>query len=160
AYAALDYLLTRSDVDPGNVFVMGWSHGGSTVTGVVRADAPGEHPSGPRFKAAIAYYPGCDRPLQQKVYRPTMPLLIQHGAADDWSPATPCVELAAKLKQGGAWVEAIIYPGAQHGFDAPSTPVRFLPNVYNPGAPGGRGAHIGTDEPARVKAIADTKQFL
>ena len=94
AYAALDYLASRSDVDPKNVFVMGWSHGGSTVTGVVRENAPGLRPDGPRFKAAIAYYPGCGRPLRAKSYRPAVPMLIQHGEADDWVPAAPCVALA------------------------------------------------------------------
>jgi hypothetical protein len=39
-------------------------------------------------------------------------------------------------------------------------PVRLLPDVYNPRAPGGRGAHIGTSEPARLEAVADTKQFV
>ena len=159
-YAALHYLLSRPDVDPRNVFVMGWSDGGSTVMGVVAADAPGRHAAEPSFKAAIAYYPGCARPLRQKVYRPTMPLLIQHGAADDWVPPAPCVELATKLKQRGTPIEIIIYPEAHHGFDAPNTPVRLLPNVYNPRALGQRGAHIGTNEPARLKAIADTKQFV
>ncbi len=160
AYAALDYLVSRPDVDPRNVLVMGWSDGGSTVTGVVRPDAPGRRPGGPTFKAAIAYYPGCIRPLRQKGYRPTMPLFIQHGGADDWVPPAPCVELAARLKQAGASIEVIVYPDAHHGFDAPNTPVRLLPNVYNPRAPGERGAHVGTNEPARIKAIADTRQFV
>ena len=160
AYAALDYLLSRPDVDPRNIFVMGWSDGGSTVTGVVRPDAPGRRTMGPTFKAAIAYYPGCVRPLHQKGYRPTMPLLIQHGGADDWVPPAPCVELVAKLKQAGVQIEVIIYPDAHHGFDSPNTPVRLLPTVYNRHVPGERGAHVGTNEPARLKAIADTRQFV
>jgi dienelactone hydrolase len=160
AYAALDYLVARPDVDRTKVFVMGWSHGGSTVTGIVRANAPGTRADGPRFKAAIAYYPGCDRPLGDKSYRPTMPVLIQHGAADDWTPAAPCVALAEKLQGQGREVAMIAYAGAHHGFDAPNAKLRFLPNVYNPAAPGGRGAHVGTHEPSRVKAIADTQRFV
>jgi dienelactone hydrolase len=160
AYAALEYLAARADVDRTNIFVMGWSHGGSTVTGVVREQAPGQRGDGPRFKAAIAYYPGCERPLRAQHYRLTVPLLIQHGAADDWVPAAPCVTLAAKLQPLGMSVETILYPEAHHGFDAPNSPLRFRPDVYNPRAPGERGAHVGTHEPARLQAIADTKRFL
>jgi dienelactone hydrolase len=160
AYAALEYLAARTDVDRTNIFVMGWSHGGSTVTGVVREKAPGQRVDGPRFKAAIAYYPGCERPLRAQHYRLTIPLLIQHGAADDWAPAALCTELAAKLQRLGMPVETILYPEAHHGFDAPNSPLRFRPDVYNPRAPGERGAHVGTHERARLQALADTKRFL
>ena len=160
AFAALDYLASRNDVDPRNIFVMGWSHGGSTVTGAVRADAPGLRANGPRFKAAIAYYPGCVRPLRAKSYRPTVPMLIQHGEADDWVPAAPCVTLAEKMQREGYAVRTLTYPEAHHGFDSPNTRLRLLPNVWNPRAEGERGAHVGTNEAARAKAIADTKAYL
>ncbi len=160
-YAALDYLAGQSDIDRHNVFILGWSHGGSTVTGVVRAAAlEGRAASDPKFKAAVAFYPGCDRPLLQKVYAPTMPLLILHGAADDWAPVAPCIELAERLKSARFPVRTIVYPDAMHGFDAPATPVRRLPNVYNPRVPGERGAHIGTHEASRLKAIEETRRFL
>ena len=159
--AALDYLARQADIDVRNVFILGWSHGGSTVTGVVRSNAlEGRAATDPRFKAAVAFYPGCDRPLRQKVYEPTMPLLILHGAADDWSPAAPCVELAERLKSARFPVQTIVYPDAMHGFDAPATPVRRLPNVYNPRVPGERGAHLGTHEASRLKAIEETRRFL
>lgn len=159
-FAALDFLAARRDVDPRNVFVMGWSDGGSTVTGVVRADAPGLRANGPRFKAAIAFYPGCQRPLRTPGYRPMVPLLILHGAADDWTPAAPCVALAEKLQRQGYSVKTITYPEAHHGFDSPNTKVQLLPNVWNPNAPGERGAHAGTHEPSRIRAINETKAFL
>ena len=160
AYAALDYLAARNDVDPKNVFVMGWSHGGSTVIGVVRADAPGLRADGPRFRAAVAYYPGCQGPLRARNYRPSVPTLIQHGEADDWVPAAPCVALAGKMQSQGYAMRTIIYPEAHHGFDSPNTTVRVLPNVWNPNAKGERGAHVGTNEEARARAIADTRAYL
>ena len=160
AYAALDYLAGRADVDPRAVFVMGWSNGGATVLGTVRKNAPGRHPDGPSFKAAIAYYPSCDRATRQKQYRPTMPLLILIGGADDWTPAAPCVELAKRLAQEGLDVRTIVYPGAYHTFDSSDYRIRFKPDVHNPGAPNGRGAHTGGQWAARRKAIEDTKRFL
>jgi dienelactone hydrolase len=160
AYAALDYLAERSDVDPKNLFAMGWSNGGSTVVGVVRADAPGLRPDGPRFRAAIAYYPGCQQPLRARNHRPVVPMLIQHGEADDWVPAAPCVKLAEEMQRRGHAVQTVTYPQAHHGFDSPNTRLRLLPNVWNPAAKGERGAHVGTHPQARAKAIADTKMYL
>lgn len=160
AYRALDYLVARSDVAANQVFVLGWSHGGSTVTGVVRPEAPGRRADGPRFKAAVAFYPGCARPLQQRIYRPTMPMLILHGGADDWTPAAPCVALEREAAQDPFPVRTIVYPGAHHGFDQPAGRVRFLPNVYNPGVPSGRGAHVGTHEQARSAAIEEVRRFI
>ena len=160
AYAALDHLVARADVDPRSVFVLGWSHGGSTVMGVVREQAPGLRAEGPHFKAAVAFYPGCTLPLSQKVYRPTMPLLILHGEADDWTPAAPCVELGARLQAAGLPVQTITYAGAHHGFDQPSGRVHLLPQVYNPRVPGERGAHVGTDPRARALAIDEVQRFM
>ncbi|MGE3536906.1 MAG: dienelactone hydrolase family protein [Candidatus Tectimicrobiota bacterium] len=160
AYAALEYLTARADVDASRVFVMGWSHGGSTVMGVVRPEAPGLRADGPRFKAAIAYYPGCTQPLRRLNYRPSVPLVIQHGAADDWVPAAPCVVLAENMQRLGLAVTIHLYAEAHHGFDAPTGGVRFLPQVYNPRAPGERGAHVGRHEAARLQAIAATKHFI
>jgi len=160
AYAALDYLVSRNDVDPSAVLVLGWSHGGSTVMSVVRRDPPGRHASGPHFRAAVAFYPGCSSPLHQKSYQPSMPLLILHGEADDWAPAAPCVELGHKLEASGLPVQTITYPNAQHGFDAPSGQVHLLPNVWNPRAPGERGAHVGPNPEARSAAIGEVKRFV
>jgi len=159
-YAALDYLARRADVDAKNVLVMGWSHGGSTVMGVVRPEALGRRAGGPHFRAAIAFYPGCTTPLRLKGYQATMPLLILHGEDDDWVPAARCVELAHKLKSAQFPVTTIVYPGAHHGFDTPGGKVVELPNVYNPRAPGQRGAHAGGHEPSRLKAIGDVNRFI
>jgi dienelactone hydrolase len=160
AYAALEYLVGRADVDPRNVLVAGWSHGGSTVTGVVRPEALGRRATGPHFRAAIAFYPGCTRPLRLKSYQTTMPMLILHGEEDDWTPVAPCIELTEKLRSSRFPPELIVYPGAYHGFDSPSGRIIHLPKVYNPRAPGGRGAYVGGHEPSRLKSIEDVNRFL
>ena len=160
AYATLDYLVKRPDVDPKSVLVVGWSHGGSTVIGVVRPEAKGRRAGGPHFRAAIAFYPGCFSPLRLKGYEATMPLLILHGADDDWVPAAPCVELTQKLKNSQFPPAIIVYPGGHHGFDNPGNRVTELPNVYNPRAPNQRGAKAGGHEPSRLKVIADLDRFV
>jgi dienelactone hydrolase len=159
-YAALDWLARRADVDPKNVLVVGWSHGGSTVTGVVRPEALGRRTGGPHFRAAIAFYPGCTRPLRLKGYQTTMPMLILHGEQDDWTPVAPCIELTKKLENSRFPATIIVYPGAYHGFDSPGGKVTYLPKVYNPRAPGERGAYVGGHEPSRLKAIDDVNRFI
>jgi dienelactone hydrolase len=160
AYAALDYLVRRADVDAKRILVVGWSHGGSTVMGVVRPEALGRSAAGPHFRAAIAFYPGCTRPLRLKSYQTTMPMLILHGEEDDWTPVAPCIALTAKLKDSRFPPELVVYPGAYHGFDSPGGRITYRPDVYNPRAPGGRGAYVGGHEPSRLKAIEDVNRFL
>lgn len=156
AHAALGWLAARPDVDPAAVFVLGWSHGGSTVMGVVRR--PGE--GGRRFRAAIAFYPGCAPALAQRGYRPTMPLLILHGEADDWTPIGPCADLVGRLAGEGLDARLIAYPEAHHGFDAPGGRLRYLPDAANPSAASGRGAHTAPHPKAREKAIRDVEAFI
>ena len=160
AYAALDWLVRRADVDPKNMLAVGWSHGGSTVMGIVRLEALGRRANGPRFRAAIAFYPGCLQPLRAKGYQATMPVLILQGELDDWSPAEPCIELTKKLENSRFPPAIFVYPGAHHGFDSPGGKVTYLPKVYNPRAPGERGAYAGGHEPSRLKAIDDVNRFL
>ena len=160
AYAALDWLVRRADVDPKNMLAVGWSHGGSTVMGIARPEALGRRANGPRCRAAIAFYPGCGQPLRAKGYQATLPMLILHGEQDDWEPVAPCVELAKKLENSRFPPAIIVYSGAHHGFDSPGGKVTHLPNVYNPQAPGGRGAYAGGHEPSRLKVIDDVNRFL
>ena len=85
---------------------MGWSHGGATTLDTLyrKTDDP--------FRAAIAYYPSCQRMLTGL----NSPLLILIGEADDWTPAGRCVEKMPK-QQGASEAALKVYPGAYHGFD-------------------------------------------
>jgi dienelactone hydrolase len=157
AYAALAWLGARADVDSGRVDLIGWSNGGSAVLHTVKAGAPGRLEGGARFRAAVAFYPGC-ADLAKAPFRPTVPLLIQSGGADDWTPARYCETLAAGAPAGS--VEIDVYPDAHHSFDRLGTGQRERPEVRNPNRPGGRGATIGAHPEAREKAIARTTAWL
>lgn len=157
AYAALRWLADRADVDAGRVHVMGWSNGGTAVLNTVRPDAPGRDARGPAFRSAVALYPGC-ADLAKKAYRPVAPLLIQAGAADDWTPARFCTALASQAEAGA--IEIDVYPDAHHSFDRIGQAVRERPEVRNPNRPGGRGATVGPNPEARAKAIARVTDWI
>jgi dienelactone hydrolase len=105
-----------------------------------------------RFKAAIAFYPGCRQIARLEDWRPSVPLTLLIGGADDWTRPGPCRELARRT--GFRFVE---YVGAYHGFDAPTSRVRVRRGL---GAVEGGHAHVGTDAAARDAAIKDVMDTL
>lgn len=151
AYAALRWLAGRVDVDAGRIHLMGWSNGGTAVLNTLRPDAAGRDAEGPAFRSAVALYPGC-ADLAKRAYRPVAPLLIQAGAADDWTPARYCTALSSQAEAGA--IEIDVYPEAHHAFDRVGQVVRERPEVRNPNRPGGRGATVGPNPEARARAIA------
>ena len=151
AHSALRWLASRGDIDAARIHLMGWSNGGTAVLNALRADAPGREAAGAKFRSGVAFYPGC-AVLAKSAYRPTAPLLIQAGGADDWTPARHCAALAAQAPAG--LVEIDVYPGAAHGFDRLGPRIRERPEVRNPNRPGGRGATVGTQPEARERSVA------
>jgi dienelactone hydrolase len=87
AYAALRYLSQLYFVDPARVAVLGNSMGGFAVLYAVDRDLTAQYVA-ERFRAAVAYYPGCDIPAATMTM--TAPTLILIGEADErarWSGA-------------------------------------------------------------------------
>lgn len=136
------------------VFLLGWSHGGSTALAAAGAPVP---PG--LIRAAIALYPGCRRMGQALPdWAPAAPVLLLLGGMDDWTPARWCQALAARAAgPGGPPITVHTYPGAWHGFDQPAMPLRVLSGL--PLVRGGE-AHIGTDPAARADALVRVPEFL
>ena len=149
------YLSAVDLVDSSQIFVQGWSNGGSTTLNALPAHAPRRKPAGPQSRAAVAYYPECFQLIRTR-WTPTIPLLIQSGAADDWTPAIHCEQIAEQARSEGAKVEMDVYPDAHHSFDRVRQPIRFIPNV---GA-GRKGAHVGSNAEAREKSIRRTTEWV
>lgn len=157
AYAAARWLSQQAYVAGGRIGLLGWSNGGSGTLYGMRAGSKLE----PGFRAAVAFYPGCRTLSRAKPsYQAYAPLLILIGEADDWTPAAPCVHLAATAKGQGAPLEIVTYPGAYHSFDRINSPLRYRPNVRNLSKPDRLGATVGEHPQAREDAIRRTKEFF
>jgi dienelactone hydrolase len=156
AFAAKTNLQSRPDVKPEAVSLLGWSNGGSTVLYAVdRQDGPRDGTAD--FARAVAFYPGCRIPSERGKWQARIPLLILMGAADDWTPARPCEDLADQ--RGGAPVSLKLYAGAYHDFDHPDLPVHTVRGLAYTGK-GGGSAHTGTNPAARADAIKRVPAFL
>ena len=123
AYGALRYLRARGDVIAGRIGVQGWSNGGMTVLVTMSDHAPGiEQPtSATGFRAAIAEYPGCGMEAIKGRYLSYAPILLMIASADAEVSPQRCEDFAQRARASGSNLEPIVYPGAEHDFDDPST---------------------------------------
>ncbi len=144
--AAFDWLAGQDFVRAEAIGLLGWSNGGSTVLNAVRA---GRAPAKGDFRTAVAFYPGCRPMAQNPRWRARVETLILIGDADDWTPIEPCRALVAAHPER---LSIVAYPGAWHGFDAPSAPVRVRHGLAYT-ADGSGAAHVGTDPKARAEVL-------
>ncbi|MES2710069.1 MAG: dienelactone hydrolase family protein [Pseudomonadota bacterium] len=150
AYAAAAWAAAQPWAAPGGVVLLGWSHGGSTVTAAAAGPPPG------LIRGVVGFYPGCFRLRQTVIWQPGVPVLMLLGAADDWTPARHCEALAAR---DTAQVRVEVFPGAHHGFDAPGGEVRQLTGLAST-ARGGGVATIGPNPAAREAVRAIVPAFI
>ena len=166
ALAALAFLAARGDIARDRIALVGWSHGGSAALATINArdreviafrDRSGAPPF---FRAAVAFYPGCRTSLGAgDKWEPGVPARILIGELDDWTPAKPCVDLGTAMAARGEPLKVTVFPGAQHGFDAPGSTITHrtdVPNGVNPG----QGVHVGANPEMREKANAKLRAFL
>jgi dienelactone hydrolase len=143
AFAAAQYLRGRPDISGDRIGVIGFSHGGWAVLHAVLGDGAAAVDGRP-FAAAIAFYPGCEKPAAPLV----TDTLILVGDADDWISLPNCKRWRDTVDRAGHAVEMQIYPGALHGFDAPLPPHQYA------------GHRVGRDPEAAAAATKETRTFL
>lgn len=157
AYAALRWLRAKPFVMSDRVAVMGWSHGAMTILATVSQTMIKEIGwTEPGFVTAVTFYPGC-LDLSKTPYKATVPLLMQLGEKDDWTPARYCLRLADDVKKAGDPIEIDVYPGAYHAFDNPTGTVHER-STSNTG--GTRTVHSGRDPEAARRAMARTRAWI
>ncbi len=168
AYGALAYLQGRPDIEPARIGLIGWSQGGGIVLLSIVEPSIGRPVPPPRhdFRAAIAFYPAvCNERWQSRPFTKVppggwtteIPLLVLHGAADNWTPAAPCRRFIEAAAARGAPTQIRLLKGAHHGFDAPGLPIRRLGRLRTRS---GEQPIIGTDPAARAAALDLVPKFL
>lgn len=125
AMQGLKYLRSLPDVDASNVFLQGWSNGGSaTLSAIHEKTLAIEKPTRETgFRAAIAVYPACRGVGRHygEPYRTYAPLLLLIGTEDEEVSYPQCESFAKRARDGD--VTFVRYEGATHSYDTP-TPKR------------------------------------
>jgi dienelactone hydrolase len=113
---AANWTRAQAGIDPGRIFVIGWSYGGGGVLAALAAMQAGP----PAFAKAVTYYPDC-RGAKPKLAA-GVPMLMLVGTIDDVAPASLCDAVVKGAAPGG--VRVIAYPNARHAFDSRGLPER------------------------------------
>jgi dienelactone hydrolase len=160
AFAALDYLASKPDVDADRIALLGWSNGATTALASIdrsigRPDRPLQRAN---FARAIAFYPGCGTALQDRL-KPSVPVLLLLGSDDNWTPAKPCERWAEFLREPERkLIEIEIYAGAHHGFDGPGSHPVHRTDVA--AAHSGKKVTVGGHPEARRRSWARVREWL
>lgn len=127
AEGALAWLVAQPGVKRERVMLQGWSNGGSTVLNTLQRQAEAPQ-GGPRFRAALAFYPGCGpKALLARKLNLDVPLMLLLGSADEEVSPTVCREVAARSGGPGGAPQVQWYDGATHDFDDPGKARQAVP---------------------------------
>jgi dienelactone hydrolase len=121
AYAALQYLAARPEIDPERIVLIGFSYGGmASIYAISLPLAERLAPGGERFAGHVAFYAPCIARFED--LRTTgAPLLMLYGDRDALINAERCAEIASDLNEGGSLVDVVVYAGAVHQWDGGRT---------------------------------------
>ena len=127
AYAALRLLATHPAIDGGRIGVMGFSYGGMATRFAmderVREVLAPQHPG---FAAFVDYYGPCFQNLGTRATNGA-PLLTLRGTEDASNDLVACAKREDELRTIGVEVEAHVYEGAGHAWEA-ETPRKLFPD--------------------------------
>lgn len=157
ARAALAWLGAQPQVNASRIGVLGWSNGATTVLNLLEQRLAHPISNEPKIAGAAVFYPGCTPLLKRHAALEKVPLLMQLGALDDWTPPQPCVDYAHQLQaQVGSDVTLHVYEGSYHGFDG-QAPVRLREDV--PNGVSAHGVHQGGNPQSRTQSLAALDAF-
>ena len=136
AYAAVEWLAARPDIDSKRIYLQGYSHG--AVVAITTMDAQWPRARFPAVAGVVAFYPWCSATTKLRV-----PTLVLIGESDDWTPAKLCREIVDKSN-----LRITTYPLVQHGFAAPGRDMTYL------------GHRLLYDDAAAQDALRRALQFI
>ena len=127
-YEALKHLSVHPKIDENNIFIAGWSFGGSTaVYAAWEPMAEKLAPNGERFKGYLAFYPGA-YVWPEEMRWDVNPILSLVGRDDDYTPSILIENLSNAINKAGGNSTVILYENSHHSFDRVD-PVKFLPDA-------------------------------
>ena len=127
-YEALKHLSVHPKIDENNIFIAGWSFGGSTaVYAAWEPMAEKLAPNGERFKGYLAFYPGA-YVWPEEMRWDVNPILSLIGRDDDYTPSILIENLSNAINKAGGKSTVILYENSHHSFDRVD-PVKFLPDA-------------------------------
>lgn len=109
--AAMDFLKKQKTVDPGNIAAIGYCFGGGVVLNMAR--------QGVDLKGVASFHGGL------AAVKPAQPggvkakVLVLHGADDKFTTSEQIEAFKKEMKEAGADMTFISYPGAVHSFTNP-----------------------------------------
>ena len=111
--SALDYLQSRSDVEPGRLGVIGWDLGGTYALDIARRD--------PRLKACVICYGGVvtDAGLLAPMKAAVLGIF---GGKDAGITDETVAAFRKALQKAGKQYEIKVFPNSPHGFMNPASP--------------------------------------
>ena len=125
--AALEVLRAQPQVDTNRLAAIGYCFGGMCVLEFARGGAP--------LVGVVSFHGSLDTPIPAQPGAIHAKVLICHGAADPFVPATDVAAIEQELTAAGADWQLIKYSGAVHSFTSPRAgddPTKGA--AYNPAA--------------------------
>ena len=144
AYGALLYLTDLPFIDADRIAIVGYSKGADTALSAVGFDGV-ERLFDRQFRAAVAYYPFCQR---QEATAVAVPTLVLIGERDDWNFARDCRDMMDRRRDFSAPMRLVVYPDAHHSFN-----LKLPPRSHY-------GHHLEYNEAADRAAWAETANAL
>jgi dienelactone hydrolase len=117
AVAAAAWLKAQPYVDGTRIAALGWSYGGGAVLAALADHAADQLP----FSRAIVYYPDC---RSVRPWTTGTPLLVLLAGEDSVAPGAWCQTVLTSGDIAGT-SKVVVYPGAQHAFDAAELPPKL-----------------------------------
>ena len=140
-FNALKLLSDHPDIDSNQIYIAGWSLGGSTaIYSAWEPLAEKLAPTGERFAGHLAFYPGAFM-WPEEMRWSNAPILTLIGRDDDYTPSILIEELSPAINDNGGNSKIITYEDSHHSFDSVD-PVVFVPNAI---AVGRRHTIVGKD---------------